>query len=97
MQQEVTQALIRSSTVFINYLSEFFRDHLGRKLIFQLLRGSSALLPRRTSDNHSAHEVALARGAKSVTGNDIMNAIDVIEFGPPQELKPILEKELAGK
>ena len=45
----------------------------------------------------SAHDVATARGAKSVTANDIMNAIDVIEFGPPQDLRPIMEKELAGK
>ncbi|KAK1925461.1 histone-fold-containing protein [Papiliotrema laurentii] len=66
MQQEVIMALMRSSTLFINYLTA------------------------------TAHDQALARSGKSITASDVMKAITEMDFGPADNLVPLLEVELAA-
>jgi len=43
-----------------------------------------------------AHDQAAARSGKSVTASDVIKAIIELDFGPAQNLVPLLETELAG-
>jgi DNA polymerase epsilon subunit 3 len=89
MQQDVVLALLRSSTLFIGYLSELlFRFKLTRQLLRTLLVISQA--------DCSAHDQALSRSGKSITASDIIKAIMEMDFGPADNLVPLLEQELAG-
>jgi len=45
----------------------------------------------------SAHDQALARSGKSITAGDVLKAITDLDFGPADELVPLLEQELAGE
>jgi len=65
MQQDVVLALMRSSTLFISYLTA------------------------------AAHDQAIARSGKSITASDVIKAIIDLDFGPADNLVPILEHELA--
>jgi len=43
----------------------------------------------------SAHDQALARSGKSITASDVIKAISEMDFGPADNLIPLLEIELA--
>jgi DNA polymerase epsilon subunit 3 len=44
-----------------------------------------------------AHDQAIARSGKTVTAADVMKAISDLDFGPADNLLPVLEQELAGE
>lgn len=44
-----------------------------------------------------AHDQALARSGKSITASDVIKAITEMDFGPADNLIPLLEIELACK
>lgn len=44
----------------------------------------------------AAHDQALERSGRSITAGDVIKAITELDFGPADNLVPILEQELAG-
>ena len=68
-----------------------------RVLIPKLRRASYELLVGQKADIFSAHDQALARSGKSITASDVLKAVTEMDFGPADELLPLLEAELAGE
>jgi DNA polymerase epsilon subunit 3 len=97
MQQEVIMALMRSSTLFINYLSG--SSFSSSTCLTDLQRRRKSAETRCNVNRtliFSAHDQALARSGKSITASDVMKAITEMDFGPADNLVPLLEVELAG-
>ena len=89
-------ALLRSSTLFINYLSESEAGILSFRYADSQLQRMLTLWLCTEADPRSAHDQALARSGKSITASDVLKAITEMDFGPADELLPLLEMELAG-
>ena len=53
--------------------------------------------PRASRTDCSAHDQAIARSGKSITASDVIKAIMELDFGPADNLVPLLEHELAGE
>lgn len=90
-------ALLRSSTLFINYLSESEAGILSLRYADNQPQRMLTLWLCTEADPHSAHDQALARSGKSITASDVLKAITEMDFGPADELLPLLEMELAGE
>lgn len=80
MQQDVVHALLRSSTLFINFLCTCSPQ-------------TKVAADRQAAH---AHDQALERSGKSITAGDVLKAVTELDFGPADALVPILEQELAG-
>ncbi|RXK39769.1 hypothetical protein M231_02962 [Tremella mesenterica] len=66
---------------------------MQQDVVLALLRGSTLFISYLSA---AAHDQALARSGKSITASDVIKAISEMDFGPADDLIPILEHELAA-
>ncbi|EIW72403.1 hypothetical protein TREMEDRAFT_24290 [Tremella mesenterica DSM 1558] len=73
---------------------------MQQDVVLALLRGSTLFISylwyKKKNADISAHDQALARSGKSITASDVIKAISEMDFGPADDLIPILEHELAA-
>ncbi len=88
-------ALVKGSTVFINYIGELF--HYKPSLLSDMDRSCCVGLfvnpPGTLYKPARAQEVAFAHGRKTIMSSDVLQALELTEFG---DMVPSLNKELEG-
>lgn len=98
MQKEMLLAVLKGSTVFVNYLgaSALSCSACTTKLRLSYQVRSLQVLPHISLIwliRHSAHEVASSRQHKSVSASDVLRALEQMDMG---DIVPKLQAELEG-
>ncbi|GFZ45492.1 hypothetical protein JCM24511_03218 [Saitozyma sp. JCM 24511] len=66
---------------------------MQQDVVLALMRSSTVFISYLAA---AAHDQALARSGKSITASDVIKAITELDFGPSDNLVPLLEHELAA-